>query len=226
MRAEYVACLALGLVLASPAAPVAAADHTQVRIRLPLEPRLETAGIRRILVGSFLSGDFDRFDLRRELVRGIRTTLRRNSDFLVLDEPPPALPEQKLEDLKSNAAFFAALGAEYEADLIITGEVQYDVLDRSGFVQEEVISPTTGRRTVRSVYLERTGFGLRIDLIFLRGSDGALIYDTRTTQDEIFEGEGADPMNVFFELLERSRDEFLRILTPGERVETRFLFRD
>ena len=40
------------------------------------------------------------------------------------------------------------------------------------------------------VYVTRFGYGLRLDLIFLRGSDGALIYDTRTTQEEIFEGEG------------------------------------
>jgi len=144
----------------------------------------------------------------------------------VLDDPPPALPEQRLEDLRTNAEFFAALGAEFEADLIISGEVRYDIHDQSGFVQEEVISPTTGRRTVRSVYLERTGYGLIIDLIFLRGSDGSLMYDTRTTQDEIFEGEEADPMSIFFELLERSREEFLRILTPGERIETRYLYHD
>ena len=226
MRAERAGLLALGLALAALGAPARAADSTQVRISLPIDPRLETTGIRRVLVGSFLSGDFDRFDLRRELVRAIRTSLRRYSDFLVLDDPPPALPEQQLDDLKTNAAFFAALGAEYEADLIISGEVRYDIHDRSGFVQEEFISPTTGRRTVRSVYLERTGFGLVIDLIFLRGSDGSLVYDTRTTQDEIFEGEGADPMGIFFELLERSREEFLRILTPGERIETRYLYRD
>ena len=226
MRAERAAILAPGLLLVALATPSLAADRTQVRVTLPLDPRIETTGIRRILVGGFLSGDFDRFDVRRELVRGIRTALRRHSDFLVLDDPPPALPEQRLEDLKANAAFFTAIGAEFEADLIISGEVQYDVQDRSGFVQEEIISPTTGRRTVRSIYVERYGYGLRLDLIFLRGSDGALIYDTRTTQEEIFEGEGADAMSIFFELLERSREEFLRILTPGERVETRYLFRD
>jgi hypothetical protein len=221
------AALAIALVLALGPRPAFASFGTvQVQIRLPVDASLETHGIRRILVGGFLTGDYDRINVPGEAVRLLRSTMKKHTDFLIIDDPPPSLPEQRLDELKTNSAFFETIGREFSADLIVAGEVDFTGRDASGFVQEEVVSSTTGRRSVRTRYVERTDFKLRLDLIFLNGRDGSLLYETTFSQDEMLDAEEADALSAFYALADRFLDSYLRILTPGEQVETRTLFTD
>ena len=194
-----------------------------VRVRLPVVAKLDSAGIRRILVGGFITNDSPFMDTEKEMVDLLREELDKRSNFLILEDPPPSLPEQRLDDLKQNALFFQAMGEEYRADLIISGQVTFSAVDRSGFVTREFISPITGRRTIQSVYVERTGYTLRLDLIFMRGADGTLLYDTSFFQDEILLNDEGDPLSVFFILSERFNEGFLGILLPQVRTEVRYL---
>ncbi len=219
--------VALLVILAQvgwPAGLTMAGRPETVRIQLPMEARLDTAGFRRILVGGFLHNDSPVMDIEKEIVRVLRKDLDKNSDFLILADPPPSLPEQRLEDLKKNAAFFMALAEEFRADLIISGQILFTTVDQSGFVQGEFISPTTGRRTIRSYYVDRTGYTLKLDLIFVRGSDGQLVYDTSFVQDMILNTDESDPLSVFFDLAERFHDSYLGIMVPRSRTEIRYLF--
>ena len=197
-----------------------------VRVRLPVAAKLDTTGVRRILVGGFLYNDSQYLDPEKEMVDLLREELKKRTTFLVLDDPAPSLPEQRLDDLKQNALFFQAMGEEYRADLIISGQVTFATVDRSGFVTQEYISPTTGRRTIRSVYIDRTGYTLRLDLIYMRGADGMLLYDTSFFQDEILLTDESDPLSVFFILSERFNEGFLGILLPQVRTEVRYLLTD
>ena len=209
-----------------PRSALASLGTVQVQIRLPVDASLETHGIRRILVGGFLTGDYERINVPGETVHLLRSAMKKHTDFLVLDDAPPSLPEQRLEDLKTNSAFFETIGREFNADLIVAGEVNFTGIDTSGFVQEEIVSAATGRRSVRTRYVERTNFKLRLDLIFLNGRDGSLLYQTTFSQDEMLDAEEADALSAFYALADRFLDGYLRILTPGEQVETRTLFTD
>ncbi len=217
---------AAALVLGAAVAPAAAQKAIPVTIDLPVEARLDTTGVRRILIGGFLHTDYERFNVESELVRVLRNELRKGSDFLILTDPPVSLPEQQLDDLKRNAPFFQTIGDEYRADLIVTGKVQFGTVDRSGFAQEEYISPVTGRRAIRTRFVERTGFTLRLDLIFVKGGNGELVYETSFVQDEIVDADAADPLSMFYLLVERFQEGYLAILTPRKRTETRFLFEE
>jgi hypothetical protein len=197
-----------------------------VRIRLPVAAKLDTTGIRRILVGGFLYNDSPHLNPEQEMVELLREELEKHTTFLILEDPAPSLPEQRLEDLKQNALFFQAMGEEYRADLIISGQVTFAAVDRSGFVTQEYISPMTGRRSIRSVYVDRTGYTLRLDLIYMRGADGMLLYDTSFFQDEIVLTDESDPLSIFFILSERFNDGFLGILLPQIRTEVRYLLND
>ena len=104
------------------------------------------------------------------------------------------------------------------------GQVIFGSVDRSGFVTQEYISPTTGRRSVRSVYVDRVGYTLKLDLIFVRGSDGSVVYDTTLLQDEIVNLDEGDALGVFYNLAQRFRHTFLGIMLPTSRTETRYLF--
>jgi hypothetical protein len=102
--------------------------------------------------------------------------------------------------------------------------VQFGTVDRSGFAQEEYISPVTGRRATRTRFVERTGFTLLLNLIFVKGSNGELVYETTFVQDEIADTDSADPLSMFYLLVERFQEGYLAILTPRKRTETRYLF--
>lgn len=219
---RLVIALVAGLLIAT--AAVAGFRTQTVQVHLPEEPKVDTTGYRRVLVGGFLVGDYNRFNLHREIVRLLRRSLGKNTDLLILDDPPASLPEQRLEDLKANAPFFQAIAENYRADLILSGRVHFDSADRSGFIQEEVLSPSTGRRSLRTRYVERTGFSLKLDLILVRGSDGALVYDISFVQDDIYSAEQADPLQAFFDLSDRFRDGFLALFTTRQRLETRYLY--
>jgi len=201
-----------------------AARPVTVRVRLPVAAKLDSTGVRRILVGGFLYNDSPFLDPEKEMVDLLREELDKRTTFLILEDPPPSLPEQRLDDLKQNALFFQAMGEEYRADLIISGQVTFNTVDRSGFVTQEYISPISGRRTIQSVYVDRTGYTLRLDLIFMRGADGMLLYDTSFFQDEILMTDDSDPLSVFFILSERFNEGFLGILLPQVRTEVRYLF--
>lgn len=197
-----------------------------VRIRLPVAAKLDSTGVRRILVGGFLYNDSPHLDPEAEMVDLLREELMKRTTFLILEDPAPSLPEQRLEDLKQNALFFQAMGEEYRADLIISGQVTFAAVDRSGFVTQEYISPMTGRRSIQSIYVDRTGYTLRLDLIYMRGADGMLLYDTSFFQDEIVLTDESDPLSIFFILSERFNEGFLGILLPQIRTEVRYLLTD
>jgi hypothetical protein len=215
--------MALAVLLSLAIAP-AAAKTVAVQIQLPADPKIDRSGIRRVLVGGFLHNDFEQVDIEREIVRILRSDLRKHTDFLILEDPPVNLPEQKLEVLKRNAPFFETIAADYRADLIVSGRVRYTAEDRSGFVQQEFISPITGRRSIRTVFVERLGYTLRVDLILVRGSNGELMYETSFFQDEIVDVDGVDPLALFYILSERFRESYLAILTARGRTETRYLY--
>jgi len=214
--------VAAGLLVTS--AAVAGFKTKAVQIQLPDDAKVDTTGLRRVLVGGFLVNDFGDFDMHREMVRLLRRGLIKNTDLLILEDPPTSLPEQTLEDLKINAPFYQTIAEDYAADLIVSGRLYFDAADRSGFVQEEILDPMSGRRSLRSRFMERTGFSLRLDLILVRGSDGELIYDVSFFEDDIYSAEQADSLQAFFDLAERFRDKFLALFTTQQRLETRYLF--
>jgi hypothetical protein len=209
--------------LLAAAAPALMAGSVTVQVHLPEEPRLDTEGLNRILVGSFLTDGSAPFDIAQEMTRLVRSVLIRNSQFEILEDPPVNLPEQRLEDLKQNAMFFQTVAQEHAADLLISGRIAFLKEDRSGFIQEEYISPLSGRRSIRTRFVERSGYILKADFIFLRGTDGQLLYDTSLQHEETVDEEVAEPMSLFFTLAARMRERFLAVLLPQVRTETRYL---
>ena len=206
-------------------AGVAAAGTLQVQVTLPLPERIDMTGIDTILVTRLvLLTDNPKVDLNREMVGLIKRELRKKSRLQVLDVEPPPLPEQSLDELTANAPFWKDMGEKYGADLILTGSLGYEVTDRSGFVQEDFISPTTGQRIRRTRFADREGFEMHLHLYFIRGRTGKLVYDDRFSEDSTLDGRGNDPLTALFSMFDNIETEVLGIIAPKDRKETRTLF--
>lgn len=205
-------------------APPALAGAVPVQITLPVPQKIDVTGMRRLLVAGFRSNDDPTLDIDQEFIKQTRALLKKRSTFEVLEVDPPPLPEQELQDIIRNSSYWRRLAQRYSADLIIAGTLEFDRSDKSGFIQEDVISPYTGQRLRRTRYAEREGFNMTSRLYYFKGETGELLYEQRLSEEAVFDGTGHDGLTALLQLTERSSPEVLGVLMPRQKTETRYLF--
>lgn len=198
----------------------------RVGVRLPVAPRLELDGRETLLVTSFLSQETELMNTNRELVRYLRSEFRKASELDVLDVvPPPAIPEQTLEDLLANTEFWRHLGRTYEADLIVSGVIVYDREDASSFQDVDYVSSSTGQKVRTTRFVEQERFQYRLDVFFVDGKTGEILFRDRLQRAVIFQGLQNDPFAAFYELSESISSDVLSVVTHRTRQDTRIVFK-
>ncbi len=218
-------CAALGFPASGPAGE-ALAGTERVTLSIPTPQRIDTQGIKKILVTRFIiENEVPETDLNKEMVTLCRRLLRKRTRFEVLDVEPPPLPEQPIKDLLANSGFWRKLGEEHGADLIIAGKASFTVADRSGFVNQDEVSPITGQRVRRTRFVDREGFTLDTNLFFLQGKTGALVYEDHFSGENTSLGH-ADRLATLYTIFEEFEGTIAAILVPGTRTVQRHLFTD
>jgi hypothetical protein len=198
----------------------------KVSVPLPVPARLDLEGRRRLLVASFLAQESHLLDVNRELVRFVRGEFRKRTDLEVLPvTPPPAVPEQRLEDMIANHEFWKYLGREYDAEVIVSGVMQYDRRDSSGFRDVDVISPSTGQKVRQSQFVEQERFSYALDVLFFDGRTGELLFRDRLQRESLFRGTQNDPITAFYDLSDSIAPDLLAIVKPRTREDVRFVFK-
>jgi hypothetical protein len=197
----------------------------KVQVSVPIPPRLDLTGMHTLLVASFLSDDTERLDAGREMVRFLRSEFRRKTALEVLDvTPPPAVPEQRLEDLIANHEFWKYLGREHGADLIVSGQVEFDRRDASGFRDVDVISNVTGQKIRTTRFVEQEEFLYRVHLLFFDGKTGELRFQDQLSRSVTYQGLGNDSLTAFYGLSELIAGDVLSVVTSHTRDEQRVIF--
>jgi hypothetical protein len=198
----------------------------RVPVSLPIPPRLKLAGTEKLLVASFLCHETDLLDTNRELVRYLRGEFRKATAIEILDVvPPPAIPEQTLDDLLANAEIWRHLGRTHGADLIVSGMVVYDREDASSFKDVDYVSATTGQKVRSTRFVEQERFQYRLDVFFVDGATGEILFRDRLQRSALFQGLQNDPFAAFYELSESIASDVLAVVTQRTRSETRFVFK-
>jgi hypothetical protein len=193
-------------------------------VKLPIPQKIDVTGMRRLLVAGFRASDDPQVDVDQEFIAFTRDTLRKRSSFEILNVDAPPLPEQEIEDIIRNAAYWRRVAQRYSADLIVAGTLEFERSDKSGFIQEDVISPYTGQRLRRTRYMEREGFTMSSRLYYFKGETGELLYEQRLSEEATFDGRGHDGLTALHQLTDRSIPEILGVLMPRQKTETRYLF--
>ena len=203
----------------------ARAGTVQVQVTLPVPERVDMTGIDSILVTRVvLMNDNPKVDINRETVSHLRREMKKQTHLHVLDVEAPPLPEQPLDELSRNAEFWKDMSSKYGADMILASSLKYEITDRSSFVTEDVISPVTGQRVRRTRYADREGFEMQFHVYFLRGRDGALLYDDTFSEDTTLDGKGNDPLTALFTMFDHIQPELFGIISSNQKVESRILF--
>jgi hypothetical protein len=205
----------------------ASAGVVRVTISAPMPARINMERIHKILVTRFIvDQELSGVDLNKETVSLVRRSMRKKTRLEILDIEPPPLPEQPLKELLANSGFWRRLAETHGADMLIAGKVSFESQDRSGFVTQDEISPVTGQRVRRSRFVDREGFSLGLNLFFMDGVTGRLLYEDQFTGENTMTGHGTDRLTVLYTLFEQFEDDILGIVVPGAKSGQRFIFTD
>ena len=221
--------LALLTVLA---APPAFGAGVEVRLKLPQRAKLDLQGRSSLAVSPFIvvtQEGAERLqgrdiDVQEEFERYLLKVLRRETELKVIEPGPVDYPVFDFEQLARQEDFWRALGERTGADLILTGGLDFDIQDRTGYRTQEYISPFNGRTYYRQVLVEQTGFEYDILMQVYDGRTGKLLYQDNFKDFQNFEGENTDPLAGMFENLLSLEDRILNVFTLKEVEATRVLF--
>jgi hypothetical protein len=207
---------------------------TQVRLQLPLKPRLPLRGNERIALAPFLivteaekarDKRLANVDLQAEFHRFLKRQIDKKTKLEVVETPVDLkLPTQNLTELGRSTEFWRSVGATTGAEVIVSGSLEFNIEDRSGYKTEEYVSPVNGQTYFRQVYVEQTGF--LFDIVFL-------VFDGRTgeklLQDEFKDfhqtgTQGSDELQGLFENLFSLENQILNMFVARERDADRYIF--
>lgn len=198
----------------------------RVSVPIPIPPRLDVENFETLLVASLLADQSTLIDIDREIARFLRGEFRQRTQLDVLDVvPPPAIPEQTLEDLIANDGFWKHLGREHEADLIVSGIVTYGRLEVSGFEDVDTIDSNTGQKVRETRFVEQEEFSYVLDILFMDGATGSLLFRDRLRRAVRYQGLMNDPIHAFYELGESLSDDIVSVVSTRMRVETRSIYK-
>ncbi|MCB1043284.1 MAG: hypothetical protein KDC35_10105 [Acidobacteria bacterium] len=188
-----------------------AGDKKAVRIDLPLPPKLDLSEYDAVYFSGFISTEQNReFDTVTEAINFFKNEFAQRDNIDTLDRDPVDLSEyDPREFFEGDQPFFGNLDVE-DGDrvLTVTGVVNFEVLDRSGFRQVQA-TDISGQSYYRTQFVEMTGYVLRMRVYVYELGEGKLLFK-ELMQDEIdVEGPPGDTRLAFYTLLERMSDRVI-----------------
>src|SRR5690242_3582758 len=119
--------------------PLAAfAGVTEVKLKLPLKPKLSITGDEKIAIAPFVianngekkSDRAQKIDVQAEFQRYLRKQLTKSTKLRLVDVPATRLPGTDMKSLETSRDYWKDLGAKSGADYIVSGVVDFDINDK------------------------------------------------------------------------------------------------
>jgi len=231
-RRPLLLVLLVGVVLAAGAAY---ANTVEVKLKLPVRAALDLTGRKKLVVAPFVitqqEGDKPaqfrgrNLDVKGDFNKYLLKVLKRDSGLEVTPVTDVEYPTDDLDKLAHDRDFWRALGERTQGDLLLTGSLDFDVQDKSGYKLEEYTSPYDGRTYYRQVLVEETGFEFDILMQVYDGATGDLLYQDNFKDFKTLEGAGADPVQGMFQNLFALEDRIVGIFAQKDVEATRALFK-
>jgi hypothetical protein len=212
--------------------PLAAlAGVTEVKLKLPLKPKLQITGEEKIAIAPFVIANREKkndraskVDVQAEFQRYLKKQLTKNTKLRLVDVPQTRLPGTDMKALEANRDYWKSLGAATGADFIVSGVVDFDVNDKSGYKTEEYVSPADGRTYYRQVLVETTGFVFDIDIAVFNADTGEKVIEDNFRDFKEFDQRNYDEILGLFENLRSMETQLVGIFVPQETSATRYVF--
>lgn len=210
----------------------AAADVMEVKLKLPVKPKLQITGDERIAVAPFVIASKGerrndraaKVDVQSEFNRYLRKQITKSTKLRVVDVPQTRLPGNDIKSLQAARDYWKELGARTGADFVVTGIVDFDINDKAGYKTEEYVSPADGRTYHRQVLVESTGFVFDIDLAVFDADTGEMILEENFRDFKEFDQRNYDEILGLFENLRALETQLVGIFVAQEMSGTRYVF--
>lgn len=232
-RARFVAPFLAALLLAP---PVLYAGSEEVRLKLPLRPKLAVTGRERIALAPFVVAsrlserkDASRYkdlDLDTEFRRYMGKQLGKRTKMTVVTMPADVkLPTLVLKDLAENSAdFWKGVGQRTGTDIILSGVIDFKIEDTSGYRAEPYISKIDGREYYRQVLVESTGYTFDVTVIAIDGRTGGRLFQENFRDKKEKPRKAANELVGLFENLFSLESQLLGLFVVREREASRYVF--
>ena len=222
--------LAVAIALALPIA--AAADVIEVKLKLPVKPKLQITGDERVAVAPFVIAQRGekrndraaKVDVQTEFNRYLKKQLAKSTKLRLVEVGQTRLPGNDMKSLEADRDYWKQLGAKSGVDYIVSGVVDFDVNDKSGYKTEEYTSPADGRTFYRQVLIETTGFVFDIEIAVFNADTGEKIVDENFRDFKEFDQRNYDELLGLFENLRSLETRLVGIFVPQETSASRYVF--
>jgi hypothetical protein len=210
---------------------IALAGVTEVKLKLPLKPKLSISGGEKIAIAPFVIANREKkndraskVDIQAEFQRYLKKQLTKSTKLRLVDVPQTRLPGTTMKALEADRDFWRNLGAQTGADFIVSGVIDFDVNDKSGYKTEEYVSPADGRTYYRQVLIETTGFVFDIDIAVFNADTGEKVLEDNFRDFKEFDQRNYDEVLGLFENLRSMETQLVGIFVPQETSATRYVF--
>jgi len=205
---------------------------TEVKMKLPTKPKLQINGDEKIAIAPFIivanqekrSDRAAKVDVQKEFQRYLRKQLGKSTKLHIVEAPQTRLPGSDMKALEANRDYWKQLGLKSGADYIISGIIDFDVNDKSGYKSEEYISPADGRTYYRQVLIESTGFVFDIDIAVFNADSGEKVLEDNFRDFKEFDQRNYDELLGLFENLRSLETQLVGMFVPQETSATRYVF--
>ena len=204
----------------------------EVKLKLPVKPKLQIAGDEKIAIAPFIIANngekkndrAQKIDVQSEFLRYLRKQLTKTTKLKLVDVPATRLPGTSMKALEAARDYWKDLGARTGADLIVSGVVDFDVNDKSGYKTEEYVSPADGRTYYRQALVESTGFVFDIDIAVFNADTGEKVLEENFRDFKEFDQRSYDELLGLFENLRSLETQLIGIFVSQETSATRYIF--
>lgn len=204
----------------------------EVKMKLPVKPKLQIAGDEKIAIAPFVIASEGerrndraaRVDVQSEFHRYLRKQLGKSTKLRLVESQIQRLPGTDMKTLEADRDFWKGVGSRTGADYIVTGIVDFDINDKSGYKTEEYVSPADGRTFYRQVLVETTGFVFDIDIAVFNGDTGEKVLEENFRDFKEFDQRNYDEILGLFENLRALETQLVGIFVSRETSATRYVF--
>jgi hypothetical protein len=227
MKVATAGILALALV-----APALEAGVFEVPVKLPVKARLELQKGTPLALAPFVistsaedrAGRASRVDVMGEFARFAQRIIEKETDLKVILALEDRLPTTDLRELVANRDYWKQIASRAGADYVVSGSIDFDIDDKSGYRTEEYVSPVDGRTYYRQVLVETTGFVFDIVVFVFDGESGEKLVEENYRDFREFGERNYDELSGLFENLRSMDKKLMGIFTRQETTSTRYLF--
>ena len=213
--------------------PIAAsAGVMEVKLKLPVKPKLQITGDERVALAPFVIASkgekkndrATKVDVQSEFHRYLRKQLSKSTKLKIVDVGQTRLPGTDIKSLQAARDYWKELGARTGADYVVSGIVDFDINDKAGYKTEDYVSPADGRTYHRQVLVESTGFVFDIDLAIFDADTGEMILEENFRDFKEFDQRNYDEILGLFENLRALETQLVGIFVAQETSGTRYVF--